>query len=160
MKLPDKGYYKMDTVREWIYNGLFWLSILISQLAYTYSTNFSQYTIDLISSPFNHTATHYYNFLLCNSFLLLVAFLNIQFYNKLLQMVTGPTKFLESIICVGLILNASLVQITFAYILGQFGVVGYYFLLTGILNGYILSQMLIAMARVAFHSKLHRLRCN
>jgi hypothetical protein len=147
----------MDPVREWINNGLFWLSILISQLAYTYSSNFSQYAIDLISSPFSHTAPHYYNFLLCNLFFLFVVFLNIQFYNKIMRMVTGPTKYLEAMICIGLVLNATLLQVTFAYILGQFGVISYYFLLTGISNGFMLSYILIAAATTAFQSKLRHL---
>ena len=147
----------MDPIREWIYNVLFWLSILISQLAYTYSANFSQYAIDLISSPFTHTATHYYNFLLCNMFLLFVVFLNIQFYNKLMRMVTGPTKFLEGTICLVLSFNSTLLQVTFAYILGQFGVVSFYFLLTGLSNGCLLAHTLIATATTAFQSKRNRL---
>lgn len=146
----------MDPVREWIYNGLFWLSMLISQLAYTYSTNLSQYPIDLMSSPFSHTATHYYNFLLCNLFLIFVVFLTVLFYNKLKQMVTGPTKFLEGIIVIILCLNSALLQVTFAYIIGQFGVVSYYFLFTGILNVFMLATMLIAAATTVCKQNVRR----
>ncbi len=140
--------------KQWVGNGIFWFSLLIIQLAYTYANNMGQFPQDFLVVPFNHNAVHYYNFLLCNILLIMTLFININSYNTIKQMVTGPLKFIERILIYILIFLSSLMQMWFAYILGTSGVVTYYFLITGLGNGYMLYTLLSAALRDIFFSKV------